>query len=312
MAILRIIFIIIMTMMCIGCTFQNGDTVNKIEIGSYIQFGKYYEKPILWRVINIDDNGNPMIFSERALCLKAFTGEQDINNRAVDVEDNSTYWGDSNIRQWLNSSEDSITWERTPPQKNNVFENPYENEPGFLHDSNFTKEERKMILPHKHDVLLAKDYAEYRDGGSTYFYDIKFNRVDAVEEKYNDIYFQIFTDKVFFLSTVELKKYVMDRGWEVRKKPTKEALENDMNPIKDKTRRTDEYMQYWLETPTYANVGVYVIFADKILNDPMVGNCITSSGHTGVCPAMVLKRNAFEVKEGKGTIRKPFKIVSSS
>jgi hypothetical protein len=33
---------------------------------------KYYNEPILWRVINIDKDGDPLLFSEHILCLKAF------------------------------------------------------------------------------------------------------------------------------------------------------------------------------------------------------------------------------------------------
>ena len=42
-----------------------------IEIGDYITLGKYYDEPILWRCVAIDENG-PLMLSDKILCIKAY------------------------------------------------------------------------------------------------------------------------------------------------------------------------------------------------------------------------------------------------
>ena len=36
-----------------------------VNIGDYIQFGKYNDVPILWRVIHKDTNGDPILLSTK-------------------------------------------------------------------------------------------------------------------------------------------------------------------------------------------------------------------------------------------------------
>jgi hypothetical protein len=50
----------------------SAQTKAKVKIGTYIKFGKYNGQPILWRVIHNDENGNPVLFADRILSIKAF------------------------------------------------------------------------------------------------------------------------------------------------------------------------------------------------------------------------------------------------
>jgi len=47
-------------------------TTTKLKIGDYVKFGHYYGDAILWRVININDDGSEMLYSEKILCIKPF------------------------------------------------------------------------------------------------------------------------------------------------------------------------------------------------------------------------------------------------
>ena len=60
------------------------------KINDYIYFGIFNKEPILWKVINIDDTGAPLLFSEKVLEKKAF----DVGN--------SNVWVTSSIRNWIN------------------------------------------------------------------------------------------------------------------------------------------------------------------------------------------------------------------
>ncbi|MCT4509700.1 MAG: DUF6273 domain-containing protein [Tepidibacter sp.] len=45
-----------------------------INIGDYILFGTYNEEPIIWRIINKDDDGDLLLWSEYIISYKAFDG----------------------------------------------------------------------------------------------------------------------------------------------------------------------------------------------------------------------------------------------
>lgn len=42
-----------------------------VEIGDYVRMGAYYGEPILWRCVDVDDNG-PLMFSNKILAIKAY------------------------------------------------------------------------------------------------------------------------------------------------------------------------------------------------------------------------------------------------
>jgi hypothetical protein len=41
-----------------------------IKVGDYIRFGQYREQPILWRVIHLDRDGDPVLFSDKIITIK--------------------------------------------------------------------------------------------------------------------------------------------------------------------------------------------------------------------------------------------------
>ena len=76
----------------------------EVHIGDYVQMGSYYGSPILWRCVDIDDNG-PLMLSDKILCLKAFDAKPSVpsgphardpyGDRALYGANN---WSYSNIR----------------------------------------------------------------------------------------------------------------------------------------------------------------------------------------------------------------------
>ncbi|MEI6578072.1 MAG: hypothetical protein WCN92_01260 [Eubacteriales bacterium] len=88
---------------------QSASTLN---IGDYVQMGKYYDEPILWRCVDIDENG-PLMLADRILTIKPFdaagshtyldgTAQADISNGRKTF--GSNLWDTSNMRSWLNST----------------------------------------------------------------------------------------------------------------------------------------------------------------------------------------------------------------
>ena len=106
--------------------------------------------------MDIDENG-PLMLSDKILCIKAFdaigTDTTGSHGRGYDGGSDrkkygSNYWGDSNIRCWLNStaSAGNVVWTcGNPPVSDKVWNQAqyYAHEAGFLNQ--FTKNELKLI-----------------------------------------------------------------------------------------------------------------------------------------------------------------------
>ena len=186
-----------------------------IQIGDYIQLGKYNDEPILWRYVADDENGK-LILSDKIISFKIFD-EYPYNSRSGSHARRSTecpgnnYWGDSNIRSWLNSTAGAgeVEWLCGNPPKPIEAEYSYADEKGFLADGNFTESERtvlkevsiKTILDPLDAGLATEGSAEAWREDETWgnddlsFIDDTLNTFD--ENKYNEISAEYTTDKVF-------------------------------------------------------------------------------------------------------------------
>lgn len=171
-----------------------------IKAGDYILFGKYNNKPILWQCAYKDENGKLMV-SDKSICSKAFDSVGMLKGSHVHRYEHdrllnvSNYWGDSNIRSWLNSKAPAgeVNWLcGNPPES-------YGNEKGFLADGNFTQEERALIKTVKQrsildgsDVRLAAVSGGNRAirGYSHGYFSLACDAQNIVENSYDDIYYE--------------------------------------------------------------------------------------------------------------------------
>lgn len=133
--------------------------------GDRVVFGRYGQEDITWRVLKVSQDGKEAILlSEKIITMKAYdAAESGTYNKADDKD----YWGEnissldldtqhqlrgnndwetSNIRTWLNSEEENVTYVNGIPQASamSALKNGYHKEPGFL--SYFTEEEQRDIL----------------------------------------------------------------------------------------------------------------------------------------------------------------------
>lgn len=275
-----------------------------MKIGDYIQFGQYLGKPILWRVINIDSDGSPMLYSEKILSIKSFdgaesgkfneTGNNPYTTNTLRQKFGSNKWDNSNIREWLNSSDTKVNYSTQPPTKEAVQENAYADEPGFL--NNFSEGERNAIKPITHKEILDNLDKGEKDGGTeTYIYNE--NMYYSVQN-YDTSYFKNVTDKVYFLDIKELTDYVYKRGYGYLRKPTQEAVTN--SEFKYSALSANSYWYYWLRLPC-ADFSSYVRHVDS---DDFVYSSTASYYGGGVVPALNLKSGMW--KSGKGTSADPY------
>ncbi len=137
----------------------------EVEPGDTIIFGNYNGEPIEWRVLKLaEDGSSATVVSKDILTMKAFDAAESGSYNYYNGKD---YWGEdiskeeetvlhqirgnndwalSNIRTWLNSSAENVTYEDQKPIQISMseYKNGYDTEPGFL--SNFSEEERGAII----------------------------------------------------------------------------------------------------------------------------------------------------------------------
>ena len=168
-----------------------------IKLGEYMQMGTYYGEPIIWRCVDIDENG-PLMLSDKILTVKA----PDANGSYKDTGSHSrgwfrgsfgsNYWPDSNICSWLNSEAEAgkVEWLcGNPPDKSHVGGyNAYDQEAGFL--NGFALEEIDVIKKVTQKFTLTDTdssvaTSEFREGHQ-YYTDIteavaNYDRVRSVD-----------------------------------------------------------------------------------------------------------------------------------
>ncbi len=146
--------------------FGEASKGSSLVVGDYIEFGQYENEPVVWQVVSIDAEGNPLLFSRRILTIKAFdaSGSQYEEDGYYSLEKHygSNRWETSTLRKWLNSDDKLVNWSINAPDVENVFngEKPYNTEAGFLHNSNFNTKEKTII---KDTTYTMDDGAQLRD-----------------------------------------------------------------------------------------------------------------------------------------------------
>ena len=288
-----------------------------VTIGDYVQFGKFNDAPILWRVIHKDANGDPVLFADRVLTLKAFDAKGSYHTGVnARVNDGSSYYPDSNIRQWLNSSSNNsgattIDWIQNDPIAANLTgNNPYNTEKGFLADSNFSSSERGLLKSLTHKVLLHDVDGAKKTGGTTNYQPYHTNIADVVQN-YDDVYYKDVTDSVFLLSVKHLKEYVYDNRSVLGNnyhlaKPTPQAA--TIHNVDGTMNRS-----YWLNTPHEhpdSSVSGTVRFVSLA---GAIDNARASTFDYGVRPALMVNWSAASVTAGgAGTSANPYVITAGS
>lgn len=136
------------------------------EVGDTVSFGSYNGEDIQWRILKISDDGSQAVLvSADILSMKAFDAaesgkynwdnDKDYWSRDSEADTDlylqarvrgSNLWEASNLRTWLNSADEVVSYADQPPASTAMAErrNGYEHEPGFLHD--FTEEELAAII----------------------------------------------------------------------------------------------------------------------------------------------------------------------
>jgi len=166
------------------------------EIGEHIKFGDYRGADVSYRILARED------INQDGVLDYALVSDSILMYKPVDATTN--IWKNTALRQWLNSSEEQVSWNGTPPAIGAVSCNPYDKEAGFLSDTNMNAYERSLILPVTHKSMYPK--AAGADGGSEVWQwnDGKNKDYRLALQNYDDAYYQMTTDRVFIPSVKEL------------------------------------------------------------------------------------------------------------
>lgn len=200
-------------------TSEENQTSVTIEVGDIVKLGTYNDEKIEWMVLRLSEDGKEaVLISKNILSMKPydvaesgrFNYDKDGNSYVEDprVEENqelqiqvrgNSDWSVSNIRTWLNSSQEFVKYQDQAPDNSAIAEkvNGYVHEPGFLYG--FGKEEMAAI----------KEVENTTTGNASSGKD-----------------FIVTKDKVYLLSLDELQ-WFEDAGMSILAKPTQAAIDRD-------------------------------------------------------------------------------------
>ncbi len=293
-----------------------------IKIGDYIQMGTYYGEPILWRCVDIDENG-PLILSDKLICIKPFDAPgynssgshgRIVSSSTYRKDCGSNYWKDSNIRCWLNSSQDSGNVEYicgNAPTNNNLYNgiNDYANECGFLNEKNFSLSEKSLMKDVEQKQIINGYEYSYPNRNNNYH---KLNEsIDNVLQNYDSAYSETAVDKVFLLDVKQVYNVYKNLGNYYLAKPTDTATKySEYQGISP-----DNYLPYYLRTPdaeSYWGDLIRIVYTDGSVG---VGNANLSFAYGymvfGIRPAFYMSDGA-SFPYGNGNRSNPYALTNIS
>ncbi len=300
-----------------------------LKLGDNVNFGYYKGYSISWKVIDVDTDGNFLLWANNILTYKPYDaaesgsgGEEGGKYTEVKVrqKSGSNRWQNSNIREWLNSDSKKVKYTTQSPTKMSLkFErpiaigstydpliniNPYDKEPGFL--NGFSNNEKKAIVSVTHKTLLVKIDSENKSGGSE---ELEFGGFTDTPEKalknYDKCFYEMITDKVFLLSVKELYEFVEKRGVAMEKKPTAIAYRDNKILRRKKTDKNDSY---YTRTPYTREVNCIRTVYPSSYGGSYVRFNTAHSSEFGIVPAMYVNPKFIKISSGDGSENSPYKV----
>ena len=265
-----------------------------VQLGDYIQLGRYDGEPILWRCVSVDENG-PLMLSDRVLCDSMPYDAQTSENSTSGSHRRSGYrskygsnhWRDSDMRSWLNSDADAgqVEWLCGNPPKDGyiVGGSAYDGKAGFL--NGFTPDEAAAIKTvTQRSIVSHPEYtAGYIDAPGT---DLPYNTdIGSVADGYEGAHYENITDKVFLLDVKQLHTVYENLGGYY--------IGQNRNGVS---------WSYWLRTPvTDCNHDMRYVSSQG-----SIGRDAPYKGYYGVRPAFYLDAAYYAATSGSGTAADPY------
>ena len=265
-----------------------------VQLGDYIQLGRYEGEPILWRCVSVDENG-PLMLSDKVLCDSMPYDAQTSENSTSGSHRRSSYrskygsnhWRDSDMRSWLNSDADAgqVKWLCGNPPKDGYIMGggAYDGKAGFL--NGFTVDEAAAIKTvTQRSIVSHPEYtAGYIDASGA---DLPYNTdIGSVAGGYEGAHYENITDKVFLLDVKQLY-----------------TVYENLGSYYIAQNRNGVGWSYWLRTPvTDCNHDMRYVSSQG-----SIGRDAPCKGYYGVRPAFYLDAAYYTVTSGSGTAADPY------
>ena len=265
-----------------------------IQIGDYVQIGKYNGSSILWRCVSIDADG-PLMLADKIVDTLAYDAKTNDNSNSKSHSRSykrdsygSNYWKDSNMRSWLNSTATAgkVDWLCGNPPKDGYVSGTgaYNNKAGFLNE--FSKAEIAAMKTVTQRSLVS--HPEYNKGiveGDANSDLLYYTDISEAVANYDSSYFETTTEKVFLLDVKQANAVWRNlKGYYV-------AYNND-----------GMAWPYWLRTPvTDCNHDMRYISSSG-----QVGRYAPWYSDLGVRPAFYLDSQYFVSASGNGSQSNPY------
>ena len=297
-------------------TIDIGNIVTIAE-GQYIKFGSYLGQPIVWRIIHkvtaqdlINEpssglhEGDLYLLSDRIITMKPY----DAKDPAAPSTDGqravygSNYWGNSNIREWLNSTDATVAYSTQKPDTSHVWSsvNSYETEAGFL--TNFTANEKNQIIQVTHKSIVDNN-SDGHDGGTVEHGNVETGIDESVAAgtNYSTAYYKNTTDKIFLASLGELATYVdgvlnhPSTSTKYQIAYTTQQARTQSTYASDPANDTTAWYYWTRDAYTFNSSGVHGINGLLTLGHPEA-----FSGNFGVRPATFIKSLTLTLDNASG------------
>ncbi len=281
-----------------GANVQNSLSVGEskttqVELGNYINLGKYNGKNIVWRCVDVDEKGCLMLadYIIDTLPYDAMTND---NNRSKSHSRNykrdtygSNYWKDSNMRSWLNSTAAAgeVKWLcGNPPRTGYVKGNAYDQKAGFLND--FSKAEIAAMKNMTQRSLVS--HPEYNlgfhDGEGRSDLELNYD-IENVDSNFDSAYGENSTEKVFLPDVQQVNTVWKNFG-------NYYIARNEQGVA----------WPYWLRTPvTDCNHDMRYVHSNG-----SVGREWPNTDYIGVRPAFYLDSDYYVTTSGDGSASNPY------
>ena len=290
-----------------------------ITIGDYVQMGSNYGIPMLWCCVDIDENG-PLMLAKRIIAIKPYDAmgdnEEGSHGRgsgsgADRKTAGSNYWGDSNLRSWLNSYSKEVKWAcGNPPDDDHVYEgwNDYAEDVGFLRS--FNQQELAAIKTVTQKSILDK--YEYSNTANPNYHIFNGGSIENAVTNYDTAYSEQVTDTVFLLDVKQLdtvyKNDELMGGEEFYlAKPAGRVV--TYSEYKNTSLKDGANWWYWLRTPE-ADYGSSRRVR-YVTEYGVVDRSNAYVGSVGVRPAFYLDLDFCSFASGDGSSEAPYTISSA-
>lgn len=276
---------------------ENTESVQvTFELGDAIRFGSYEGEAIDWVVIDVDQDGNPLLLTKEIISLKY------LDRPSQENEKGNNYWADSTLRAWLNSDARKVSYKDIAADEVANLSNDYIKNTGFLHE--FSDVEKNMIKATTYKSVLPQAYTAKKVGGDG-VYNFERTTPGKAMFNYDNAYYENLTDKVFLLSVKEVKEYMVDEYLEVKTGVSELAIAADESSwYKDLKSQTGGDYMWWLRTPKATSDTEMCVVGTK---GDIIYNEYAKQPGVGVRPAMYITTKE-KVVSGTGKEDDPYRI----